>query len=191
MRRLIRGRAGQQRTGQSGQALLELALVAPVIILLLMGLIQFALIYERQVGITNAVREAARRAAAIDVADSAAAQANATWALSELQTLLGNSQTHESSRDNIEVCIATPTANATDVAGNQQVMVRVTDSYKHPLWLPIVTQILDGIDGSTDQSLLASTVSEFRVEQTTSVNVSGQYARFNGTTTTTGTPCTT
>jgi Flp pilus assembly protein TadG len=189
MRRLADPSA--DRRGESGQALLELALVAPVIILLLMGLVQFALIYERQVGITNAVREAARRTAALDVTSPALAQTNATWALGELQTLLNNAQAHEASRDTIEVCIGTPAVNPNDAAGNAQVMVRITDSYKHPLWLPIVTQILDGIDGVNDESLAASTVAEFRVEQPGPNNVGGQYARSNGGTITTGSPCTT
>jgi Flp pilus assembly protein TadG len=184
-------RRRKRRPGESGQAMLELALVAPVIILLLMALIQFGLIYERQVGITNAVREAARRTAALDAATFGAAQTNATWALNELKTLLGNSQAHELTRDNIEVCIGTPAVNATDVAGNGQVMVRITDSYEHPLWLPIITQLLDGIDGSTDQALLASTVAEFRVEQTGSNIVTGTFVKFDGASTTTGSPCTT
>jgi Flp pilus assembly protein TadG len=184
-------RIGHRGTGESGQAMLELALVAPIIILLLMGLIQFALIYERHVGITNAVREADRRTAALDAADPGTAQANATWALDELKTLLGNSQAHELTRDNIEVCIGTPATNSVDVSGKSQVMVRISESYKHPLWLPIITQLLDGIDGANDQSLLASTVTEFRVEQPGPASVTGQFARFDGASTTTGSPCTT
>jgi Flp pilus assembly protein TadG len=180
----------QRRPGESGQAMLELALVAPVIILLLMALIQFALIYERQVGITNAVREAARRTAALDAKDVGTAQANASWALNELTTLLGNSQAHDASRDSIEVCVGTPAVNPTDAAGQGQVMVRVTDSYKHPLWLPIITQLLDSIDGNGDQSLLASTVAEFRVEQTGSNTVTPYFARWNGNATSTGSGCT-
>jgi hypothetical protein len=165
--------------------MLELALVAPVIILLLMGLIQFALIYERQVGITNAVREAARRTAALSVPDVATAQLNATWGLGQLQTLLGNSQAHEASRDDIEVCILTPASpDDVDVAGHHQVVVRITERYKHPLWLPIITQILDRIDGTTDQSLLASTSATFRVEQATDTDIgTGAFARTSGVTT--------
>jgi Flp pilus assembly protein TadG len=171
--------------------MLELALVAPIIIMLLMGLIQFALIYERQVGITNAVREAARRTAALEAKDAATAGINASWGLSELNNLLANAQGHEGSRDTIEVCIGTPAVNATDVAGNVQVMVRVTDSYSHPLWLPIITQLLDGIDGLNDQSLAASTVAEFRVEQAGSNSVSGQYAKSTSGVPSYGAGCTT
>ena len=50
-------------TGGRGQAVVELALVAPVIILLMMAIFQFGYILETQNGLTNAVREAARRAA--------------------------------------------------------------------------------------------------------------------------------
>jgi Flp pilus assembly protein TadG len=156
--------AGDQR--QFGQAVIEFALVAPILILLLAALVQFGLIFERQVGINNAVREAARRAATYDTTTGAAAQANAVWTLAQLQSLLGNSQTHEASRDTIEVCIVTPASNPVDASGITQVVVRITESYRHPLFLPIVDLILDGVDGVTDRSLKASTSTEFHVEQT-------------------------
>ena len=82
----VKGRSGAEgarRGRQSGQALLELALVAPILILLLAALVQFALIFERQVGISNAVREAARRAATYDAKTPAEAQANAVWTLED------------------------------------------------------------------------------------------------------------
>lgn len=49
--------------GERGQALLELALVTPILIILVMAIFQFAYVFETQMGLTNAVREAARRAA--------------------------------------------------------------------------------------------------------------------------------
>src|SRR5262249_18512078 len=64
------GRAGSDR--ESGQALLELALVTPILALLVMAIFQFAFVIESQMGLTNALREAARRAAA-------SAPANPTW----------------------------------------------------------------------------------------------------------------
>jgi Flp pilus assembly protein TadG len=179
--RIARHQAGatKRRDRQSGQALLELALVAPIILLLLMGLIQFALIFERQIGIENAVREAARRTAALAAPNDATAQANANWAFLQLQTLLGNSQSHEASRDTISVCIFTPAApNNVDPSGNSQVMVKITESYRHPVFLPIVDLILDPIDGKTDQALNVTTSSTFHVEQSGSNTVSTNvYAR--------------
>lgn len=52
------------RSSESGQAMVELALIAPIVILLMMAIFQLAFIFEGQNGLTNAVREAARRAAA-------------------------------------------------------------------------------------------------------------------------------
>src|SRR5438034_9507461 len=56
----------RHRTTESGQALLELALVTPILVLLVMAIFQFAFVIESQIGLTNAVREAARRAAATE-----------------------------------------------------------------------------------------------------------------------------
>lgn len=57
-------RRRNRNAGESGQALLELALVVPILVLLFMAIFQFAYVLESQMGLTNAVREAARRAAA-------------------------------------------------------------------------------------------------------------------------------
>ena len=78
----------------------------------------------------------------------------------------------------IEVCIGTPAANATDPAGNHQVDVRIKVWYRHPLFLPIVDLLLDNIDGTSDQSLLATNVTEFHVEQTGDNTVASQVAIF-------------
>jgi Flp pilus assembly protein TadG len=164
------GGSNGRRDRQSGQALLELALVAPVIILLLMGLVQFALIWERQIGIINAVRDTARITATFPVGNIVEAGQNADWAMTKLDNLLAaNVQNYETSRDDIEICIFQPSDEPNDVSGIPQVSVRIRMTYEHPLWLPLITQILDPLDGFTDQSLAASTESEFHVEQDDSV----------------------
>jgi len=154
--------------GERGQALVELALVAPIMILLLAGLVQFGIIFERQIGIENAVREAARRGATQDTTIALAnAGTNATWTLNELQTLLANIQAHDASLNiGLQACFYTPASpNATDPLGNHQVWVTVTAGYKHPLFLPIVDLIVDGIDGVTDSRLRSNASATFKVEQ--------------------------
>jgi hypothetical protein len=153
-------------TGERGQALIELALVAPIMILILAGLVQFALIFERQIGIENAVREAARRGAT-QATTNANAAANAIWTLDQLNDLLVNTQTHDSGLDiGLQACFFTPSgSNATDPAGMHQVWVKVHAGYQHPLFLPIVDLIIDPIDGLTDGRLRADTESTFHVEQ--------------------------
>jgi TadE-like protein len=63
--RILRAPApGRRLRGGRGQALAELALIAPLLILLIAAIFQFAYVFETQMGITNALREAARRGAA-------------------------------------------------------------------------------------------------------------------------------
>ena len=56
-------KAPLHRARSAGQALVEFAIVLPILALLLLGIIQFAFIFAAQIGVTNAVREAARIAA--------------------------------------------------------------------------------------------------------------------------------
>src|SRR5215212_543566 len=64
-----RGPRGR-RSSEGGQALLELALVTPILALLMIAIFQFAFVLETQMGLTNAVREAGRRAAAAEGVDA-------------------------------------------------------------------------------------------------------------------------
>ncbi|HIE50935.1 MAG TPA: pilus assembly protein [Armatimonadetes bacterium] len=48
---------------QQGQAVVEMALVLPILLLLLLGVISFGLLYSHQLIITTAAREGARRGA--------------------------------------------------------------------------------------------------------------------------------
>jgi Flp pilus assembly protein TadG len=49
--------------GKKGQAIVETALILPIIILILMGIIDFGLMFNRYLVINNAAREGARNAA--------------------------------------------------------------------------------------------------------------------------------
>jgi Flp pilus assembly protein TadG len=55
---VVRGRRG--REGQEGQALVEFALVVPVLLILFLGIMEFGLLMYNQQIITNASREGAR-----------------------------------------------------------------------------------------------------------------------------------
>jgi Flp pilus assembly protein TadG len=158
---------------QHGQALIEFALVATIMVMLLAGLAQFGLIAERQIGIQNAVREAARRGATQATATAGAAGTNATWTLGQLQTLLGNAQDYQSARANgVQVCFYTPSApDNVDPAGNSQVWVTVQLRYAHPLFLPLINVIVDGLDGANDDALAIASSATFHVEQSGSNDV--------------------
>jgi len=142
----------------------ELALVAPILLLIVASIVQLAIIFERQIGIENAVREAARRGATQATPDTTAASANAVWTLAQLNTLLGNTQTHEAGQDRgLQVCYVSPAT--ADASGNMEVLVTVHAGYLHPVFLPLISNILDMIDGTPDGGLEVDTSSQFRVEQ--------------------------
>lgn len=62
MRRWLKsGRSGMR--GDSGASALEFALVAPVLLLLVLGLIEFGFMFQTQLALTHAAREGARIAA--------------------------------------------------------------------------------------------------------------------------------
>ncbi|HJP90036.1 MAG TPA: TadE family protein [Candidatus Limnocylindrales bacterium] len=173
VRGAILSRRHDRREGERGQALIELALVAPIIILLIAGLVQFAVIFERQIGINNAIRDAARIAATWDSKDTATATANAASTVTKVRTLLANAQTYDESKMTIEVCIGTPSVNQTDPSGLYQVDVKISVAYKHPLFMPVVSAILDGIDGNPNDGLLATNVTEFHVEHDNTTPIPG------------------
>ena len=54
------------KSGDTGQALVELALILPVILLLVVGMLEFSRAWNLHQALTDATREAARRAAVQD-----------------------------------------------------------------------------------------------------------------------------
>ena len=163
-RRVTSGSIGSRWSRARGQALVELALVAPILILIVASIAQLGMIFERQIGIENAVREAARRGATLATPDAGKAGTNASWTLGQLNSLLANTQTHDPAQDrDLKACYATPATS--DASGNRQVFVTVQAGYVHPVFLPLIALILDGIDGSNDGGLRVDTSSTFRVEQ--------------------------
>lgn len=138
--------------------------------LILVSLVQLAFIFERQIGIENAVRDAARRAATYTTNSAALAGTNGTFVLNLLETdILPNSQGYaDSNLELAKVCYD----DAPAASGYTEVTVNVLVRYRHPLFLPLITQILDGIDGTTDNAFAAQTESQFVVENDASSNQS-------------------
>ncbi len=134
-------------------------------VLIFASLVQFAFIFERQIGIENAVRDAARRAATYATITDAQANVNgpSVWhLLTDAGGLLqSNVQSYDGTYlEDAEVCYR----DQNDPAGLSAVLVKVIVTYRHPLFLPLITQIIDGIDGHVDNALWVSTSSEFTVQ---------------------------
>jgi Flp pilus assembly protein TadG len=171
--RRSRRRTGKQLPHGRGQALVEFALVAPIMVLIFAGLTQLAFIYERQIGIENAVRDGARRAATYATNDSnATTNGNAVWCMvfNTGGTMATNVEGYS-----IGSSVLNPTVqytNATASSGLSEILVSVSVTYKHPLFLPIITQILDGFDGHSDNALWIATSSQFTVQNDASTGSS-------------------
>jgi Flp pilus assembly protein TadG len=166
---LTRGRRQRRPEEQPkrgrGQALVEFALVVPIMILIFGALVQFAFIFERQIGIENAVRDGARRAATYETVDATDAAVNGpfTWNLvfGSGGLMLTNVQGYDGlAAVSPSVCYRTQTS----ANGVSSVMVKVSVGYRHPLFLPLISQILDPLDGTTDGALRVDTSSEFQVQ---------------------------
>jgi Flp pilus assembly protein TadG len=148
------------RRHSRGQGLVEFALVLPVLALFFMSILQFGVLFSAQVGITNAVREAVRNASAIPVADSvnAGTAANSVYArLTVVSTLTpGLLQRNVSSYSTgALVTSGSPLTQVcyswySDATGGISIMARVQVVYDHPLFIPLISGILDGFDGNTN-----------------------------------------
>jgi Flp pilus assembly protein TadG len=158
-------RPGDQPKRGRGQALVEFALVVPIMILIFGALVQFAFIFERQIGIENAVRDGARRAATYETVDATDAAVNGpfTWNLvfGSGGLMLTNVQGYDGlSTHAAKVCYT----NQTAANGVSSVLVSVSVGYSHPLFLPLISQLLDPLDGVIDGALRVDTRSEFVVQ---------------------------
>jgi Flp pilus assembly protein TadG len=147
--------AGGKRR-DDGQALVELALVTPILVLLLMAIFQFAFVLESQMGLTNAVREAARRAAADPSPTEGAVQ-------TQLDALLAaNVQGFESGR----VAAESVTISDYCLAGENNNRVLVSVTYRHPVFFPLLAYATDLVDGVHDDNWTLTASAQMRLETT-------------------------
>ena len=154
-------RSGRSR--ERGQALAEFAIVAPLFFLLVFAVIQFGITFSGQIGLTNGVREAARYAATVPTA-------TATDVRNELinrqlpKSIPGfRSSSIVAGSTTVTYC-AYANPNNTGTYPSYSIKVRVTAQYRHPLFVPLVSNIVDGVDGTSDGALTATATEEMRVE---------------------------
>jgi Flp pilus assembly protein TadG len=171
MSRLIRSsrEARPAEDRERGQGLVEFALVLPILALFLLGILQLGVLLSTQVGITNAVRESVRNASALPVATAADAQNSANLIYTRLTGSNGLLARNGSSYSPAALEIsASPRTRVcyysyADPTGQLSIMANVEVVYKHRLFLPIISSILDGFDGSTDQAYRIVVGEEIRV----------------------------
>jgi Flp pilus assembly protein TadG len=167
---MLRRPASKTRGAQTGQGLVEFAFVVPVLLVIMLGIVQLGWIFTSQIGVTNGIREAARFAATNRTANTTQASANAASTVAQLTTIMPRNVNFYSAA-NISTASATY-CEYTDPKGEPAVRVRVTVAYRHPLFIPLITGLLDGIDGTADNALLGTAVEEMRVENTPALSSS-------------------
>jgi len=152
---------------ERGQGLAELALVAPILALLIMAIFQFAFVLQTQMGLTNAVREAARRAAAAEAPDESTF---ASWVQGQLTggsgLLSQNVQGYSDGRlvaDPPDVDFCTYTVGLGGGATDSQ-RITVTVTYRHPLFFPLLAYATDFADGTPDGDWTLTASAQMRLE---------------------------
>ena len=160
---------GHGRSKTRGQSVAELAIIAPVLLLLLMSVLQIGFLLFTQIGLTNAAREAARNAAAIPVATDAQAIVATTAYYARLtDASTGFLKRNVGGYNPSRLVTGTPGTKVcyysfTDASGAPAVMARVEVEYSHPLFVPLISNIIDGFDGTADGGYRLGATEDIRV----------------------------
>ncbi len=165
-----RGGAGTASGSRSkGQAVAEFALTLTPLMLVFTGTLQLGVILGTQIGLTNAARESARFASVAATRTVTQAQSNGDAVLAYLRgsVLPGKVSSYSAAAlvttgtPHTQVCYESFYDSA---VGSYAVSVRLDVVYRHPLFIPLVGNILDGLDGTTDGTLRISSSEELRVD---------------------------
>lgn len=143
-----------RRGGRSGQALVEFAIIAPLLFILLFGIIQFGITFGSHIGLTNAVREVARYASTAPRNSSLTNQINAVLPRSILAYSPGNTTSTTT------YCWYANPGSPTTYSWRVNVQI----SYKHVLFVPLVGVFVDRIDGAPDNRLTTTAREEMHIE---------------------------
>ena len=171
-------RRPRARRDARGQALTEFALIAPILFLLLFGVLQLGLLFGGQNGLVNGVREAARRAATyrvndISLSDPGILAAVCTSVENQLTTDLQAAlpaftatRLHASVSYHWEANPGGAAASPQPSGGGDGyfLYVEVDASYDHPLYVPLVGVFFDGLDGTNDNAFTLRASEQMRVE---------------------------
>lgn len=161
------------KDGARGQGVAEFAIVLPVLALILLSIFQIAFVIGTQIGLTNATREAARIASVTATPTSVDAASNGAAVLVQLRTDLMPRNVMNFSLAQLDAGVCTSGSEngtrvtytaTTDVSGAPAVFVRVDVVYRHPMFIPIIGGILDGIDGTPNDGFRVGGSEELRVD---------------------------
>lgn len=163
-----------RRRRRDGQALAEFALIAPILFLLLFGVLQLGLLFGGQNGLTNGVREAARRAVTYRVNEASLTDASIRAAVcaavqNELDVQLARALPgFDPARLSSTVSYRWQSNPGPAPTGanpaNYFLYIQVAAQYDHPLYVPLIGIFFDGLDGNSDGALTLSASEQMRIE---------------------------
>lgn len=163
---MVRIRATRiRRLTRRGQALVEFALVLPLLLLLVSGILQFGILLSGQIALVNGVRDAARYGSVLQTGDAAAVAADGPDVRTRLDNILqGGMPAYDPARLTASSACYLGYQNPNSSPATYSVSLTVSATYKHPLFVPIIAQIIDGLDGSFDGGFTLHAAESFRVE---------------------------
>jgi len=146
----------------------EFALILPIALLILFGIMQFGFLFASQIGMVNALRETVRYASTSPVSTTAAADftgANVCDYLLDpggaMDKMPGYEQGFAGPASVTYNSYADPHQGTT---ATYSVRLSVYAEYRHLLLVPLVNVILDGLDGASDGRFRLSATEAMRVE---------------------------
>lgn len=152
-----------------GQALVEFALVAPILFTLLLGVIQLGFLFGGQNALVNSVRETARYASTVRVVSASGAGMQCAGIRTKLTSALNAELPgYQLARLQEGDFSGSPgIAQYSGIAnpnGTYAVAVTVSIAYQHPLFIPFIGVIFDAIDGTSDGFFTLRASETMRIE---------------------------
>lgn len=153
-----------------GQALVEFALILTPFLLIIFGIIQMGLLFSTQLGLSTAARETARHASTLITTSSAQATTNGTQALANMRASKLPQYVVAYTDSNLVTTGTRPTTvtycqyTNPGTPATYSVRVRAQVEYRQVLMLPLVSILIDGLDGTNDSKFKLGSREEMRVE---------------------------
>lgn len=149
--------APESQTAQRGQGLVEFALILPLLVVMFFGIIQFGFLFGGQIALVNAVREATRYASTSPV------NSNPTSQIMDAVARGVPGYTGAATPPSYSYCYY-PDPLLSSGVQTYSARIRIAVTYGHPLFVPLVGSLVDGIDGTSDNKFTATVREEMRVE---------------------------
>lgn len=147
--------AGPAPRAERGQALVEFAILLPLVVVMFFGIIQFGFLFGGQIALVNAVREGTRYASTSPVNSNPTTQVRNAVA-GGVPGYTGTATVAYS------YCYYPDPVISGGPTYSARIHVDVT--YGHPLFIPLVGRLVDGIDGAVDNRFTVTVREDMRVE---------------------------